>query len=205
MTSTVTLRRTEDNDYQYFENWWNDYAIADGLRVTVDTCPASQIDETFHKLSDADTDESFGRTVIDPSGLPVGHIAAFGCKDPERNVTLVALIGPYFQDRGYGSCAMRQGIRLAASQLKASTITVNVWAFNLRARHMCESLGFVEQSRREHAVERNGQTYDAVIYRANAADLVQRADAELDARAQGEELERQRFEATALSDRLARR
>lgn len=205
MTMTVSLRKTEDDDYRYFETWWNDRIIADGLRATVEDYPASRIDEAFHRLSDEDTSESFGRTIIDPSGLPVGHIAGFGCKDPERNATLVVLIGPYFQDRGYGSCAMRLGIRLADSQLRASTITANVWAFNLRARHMCESLGFVAHSRREHAVERDGHVYDAVIYQARTADLVHRADAELDARARGEALERQRFEPTAPSDRLSRR
>ena len=67
---------------------------------------------------------------------------------------MAILMGPYYQSHGYGSQAMRLGIALAASQLKAKAITVKVWSFNLRTRHMVEPLGFKEVSRSPHAPTR---------------------------------------------------
>ena len=90
-------------------------------------------------------------------------------------------------------------------QLGAKTITLKVWSFNLRARHMYESLGFKETGRAEHAVERDGHWFDEVVYEAPVSMLLERIAAEESARAEGEKLEEQRFEAERQSDRIAQR
>lgn len=90
-------------------------------------------------------------------------------------------------------------------QLGAKTITLKAWSFNLRARHMYESLGFKETGRAEHAVERGGHWFDEVVYEAPVSMLLERIAAEESARAEGEKLEEQRFEAERQSDRIARR
>lgn len=203
--NAVTLHHTEPTDYPELEIWWNDHAIADNCRHTMDKVPEQTIDRMFHTWSDEDDDRCFGRTILGPDGHPVGHIIAKDCTDPDRNATMAILIGPYYQNHGYGSLAMKLGIKLAAEQLDAKTITLKVWSFNLRARHMYESLGFKEVDRNEHAVERGGHRFDEVIYQAPVALPLERISAEEVARSKGEELERQRFEAQRQSDRIARR
>ncbi|KAB7788626.1 GNAT family N-acetyltransferase [Bifidobacterium cebidarum] len=198
--NVVTLRATEPNDYPYLEAWWNDPSVADGCRITTDTIPRERVDAQFHGWSDTDDDHRFGRTVLDPGGMPIGHIAAWDCKDPDRDATMGILIGPYFQGLGYGNQAMKLGIGLAADQLKAKTITVKVWSFNLRARHMVESLGFKEVARKAEVVERDGHVYDEVIYRAPTATLLERIASEKVERQEGEELERQRFKSNRSAD-----
>lgn len=110
------------------------------------------------------------------------------------------LIGPYYQDRGFGNQAMKLGITLAVEQLGAKNITVKVWSFNLRARHMVESLRFTEVDRHEGVVERGGRTFDEVVYQAPIARLTSRISAEAVEREEGEKLEAQRFAAERPSD-----
>lgn len=70
---------------------------------------------------------------------------------------------------------------------------------------MYESLGFKETGRTEHAVERGGHWFDEVVYEAPVSMLLECIAAEESARAEGEKLEEQRFEAERQSDRIARR
>lgn len=70
---------------------------------------------------------------------------------------------------------------------------------------MYESLRFKETGRAEHAVERGGHWFDEVVYDAPVSMLLERIAAEESARAEGEKLEEQRFEAERQSDRIARR
>ena len=70
---------------------------------------------------------------------------------------------------------------------------------------MYESLGFKETGRAEHAGERGGHWFDEVVYEAPVSMLLERIAAEESARAEGEKLEEQRFEAERQSDRIARR
>ena len=70
---------------------------------------------------------------------------------------------------------------------------------------MYKSLGFKETGRAEHAVERGGHWFDEVVYDAPVSMLLERIAAEESARAEGEKLEEQRFEAERQSDRIARR
>lgn len=167
--------------------------------------PDKTIDQMFHTWSDEDDDRRFGRTTLGPDGHPVGHIIAKDCTAPDHNATMTILIGPYYQNHGYGSLAMKLGIKLAAEQLGAKTITLKAWSFNLRARHMYESLGFKETGRAEHAVERDGHWFDEMVYEAPVSMLLERIAAEESARAEGEKLEEQRLEAERQSDRTTRR
>lgn len=70
---------------------------------------------------------------------------------------------------------------------------------------MYKSLGFKETGRAEHAVERGGHWFDEVVYEAPVSMLLERIAAEESARAEGEKLEEQRFEAERQSDRIAQR
>ena len=70
---------------------------------------------------------------------------------------------------------------------------------------MYESLGFKETGRAENAVERGGHWFDEVVYEAPVSMLLERIAAEESARAEGEKLAEQRFEAERQSDRIARR
>ena len=45
--NAVTLRHTEPNDYPELEIWWNDHAIADDCRHTMEKVPDKTIDQMF--------------------------------------------------------------------------------------------------------------------------------------------------------------
>lgn len=64
--NAVTLRHTEPNDYPELEIWWNDHAIADDCRHTMEKVPDKTIDQMFHTWSDEDDDRRFVHHLIEP-------------------------------------------------------------------------------------------------------------------------------------------
>lgn len=98
--NAVTLRHTEPNDYPELEIWWNDHAIADDCRHTMEKVPDKTIDQMFHTWSDEDDDRRFGRTTFGPDGHPVGHIIAKDCTAPDHNATMTILIARTIRTTG---------------------------------------------------------------------------------------------------------
>ena len=191
----VILRKVQPDDYKLFEEWWNDYEIADDVRSTTEWVSAKTVREKFSEWDERNDDLGFGLTIQGPRGHCIGHVMVWRNSPEETDARISLFIGPYYQQHGYGSQALRLAVSEAANKLHMHTLTVRIWSFNLRARHMCESLGFVEAGRKEAALERDGRRYDAVILVGDAKRLAARIDEESRLRREGEELERQRFAA----------
>ncbi|WP_240947373.1 GNAT family N-acetyltransferase [Bifidobacterium oedipodis] len=195
MDTSVTLRAAEEPDYQLFEEWWNDFEMADEYRATTEWTPTKKVRDMFLEWDQRDDELGFGRTIVGPRGNCVGHVMVWRNSAQETDARISLFIGPYYQSHGYGSQAMRMAIAKAVNSMRLDTITARAWSFNLRARHMCESLGFKESDRRKGMVERDGKQFDAVIYTADAAMLMDRVNEEARQREEGEALEAQRFAA----------
>ena len=73
----------------------------------MEKAPDKTIDQMFHTRSDEDDDRRSGRTTLGPDGHTVGHIITKDCTAPDYNATMAILIGPYYQNHGYGSLARR--------------------------------------------------------------------------------------------------
>lgn len=171
-TYTISLKQASDEDLHLFANWWNDRRIAQGCRIDMTPLPLEDNVKTFHQWLCEGNDSGFGYAIVNNEGLTVGCISAWGIADPKRDAQLSLLIGPYYQDHGYGSQALTMCLHKLADEFHVSTITVHVSAFNIRARHMFAERGFKEIDRLHHAVERDGKRFDIIVMRATAHDAV---------------------------------
>ncbi|MFC5222455.1 GNAT family N-acetyltransferase [Bifidobacterium leontopitheci] len=171
-TYTVSLHEASEDDLRLFAEWWNDRRIATGVRKDVEPLPVEENVERFRIWCHEESDSGFGYAIRNAEGLTVGCVSAWGIADPERDASLSLMVGPYYQDHGYGSQALTMALHKLAD-MQVRTITVRVAAFNLRARHMFEERGFREVGRNKQAIERNTKRFDIVTLQAGAEDAVQ--------------------------------
>jgi len=64
--------------------------------------------------------------------------------------------------KGYGTDAMRVGIRFGFEQLNLHRISLTVFEYNPRARRSYEKLGFKEEGRARKFLNRDGQRWDMI-------------------------------------------
>jgi RimJ/RimL family protein N-acetyltransferase len=67
---------------------------------------------------------------------------------------------PADTNQGYGSDALRALIAFGFGELRLERIWLDVYDFNVRARHVYERVGFVEEGVLRHALYRDGEFHD---------------------------------------------
>ncbi|WP_308167424.1 GNAT family N-acetyltransferase [Catellatospora tritici] len=77
--------------------------------------------------------------------------------------TFRTLIGPGGRDRGLGTEAIRMFIGYGFEQLRLHRISLEVFAFNPRARRVYEKVGFVAEGVLRDALRFDGQWIDATV------------------------------------------
>lgn len=75
----------------------------------------------------------------------------------------IALASAVFFGQGYGTEATRLIVAYGFEQLRLHRIALEVYAFNSRARHVYEKIGFREEGVRRDALYWDGQFHDAVM------------------------------------------
>jgi RimJ/RimL family protein N-acetyltransferase len=70
---------------------------------------------------------------------------------------------PSAWNRGYGRDAVQALVSFAFGEMNLRKIRINVFAYNDKARHLLESLGFVEEGRLKAEFFREGAYHDIVI------------------------------------------
>jgi RimJ/RimL family protein N-acetyltransferase len=67
---------------------------------------------------------------------------------------------PADTNQGYGSDALRALIAFGFGELRLERIWLDVYDFNVRARHVYERVGFIEEGVLRHALYRAGEFHD---------------------------------------------
>lgn len=83
----------------------------------------------------------------------------------------IALASPELYGRGYGTEATRLIIDFALRDAGLHRLTLEVYEFNERARHVYERCGFVVEGRLREALLWEGQRYDTVVMGVLERDL----------------------------------
>ncbi len=90
------------------------------------------------------------------TGRLVGEVVLNDHDAGSRSCNLRCLLGPEGRDRGLGTEALRLLLRHGFGPLGLDRVTLEVFAFNPRARHVYERLGFVATGWREDALVFDG-------------------------------------------------
>lgn len=98
------------------------------------------------------------------SGRAVGRCLLFSINPVDRDAMIGIFIGERgSRGKGYGQEAMRLLLDYAFNLLNLHNIMLGVFAFNARAIHTYESLGFKEIGRRREARWIGGKAYDVIF------------------------------------------
>lgn len=105
----------------------------------------------------------------DPTYL--GEAVLMDVDDHNRSAHFrISLAAESLFGRGLGTAATAMIIEFAFDALALHRLELEVYAFNERARHVYESLGFVEEGVRRDALWQDGAFHDAVVMSILATD-----------------------------------
>ncbi|NRD08349.1 GNAT family N-acetyltransferase [Rathayibacter agropyri] len=147
----VRFRAINPEDRPILALWWSDAGEAILQQERIALLPAERIGATFDAWSSNDSPAGAGFAVVDGDEHLIGHVTIWGITVPTRIATLAIIIGPDFQNRGYGRDAMGVALRFAFQEMGAHKVEVQAWDYNDRAVRLYKSLGFVEEGRRRAA------------------------------------------------------
>ncbi|MFD2349343.1 GNAT family N-acetyltransferase [Nonomuraea ferruginea] len=101
---------------------------------------------------------------IEVGGDYVGEVVLNELGEPNLSCNLrIALIGDRAFGRGYGTEAITLALDHAFRTTPLHRVGLEVFAFNDRARHVYEKLGFVEEGQLRDALRWDGEWYDSLV------------------------------------------
>jgi RimJ/RimL family protein N-acetyltransferase len=122
-------------------------------------------------LTRNDTIDRLDLAIADNStGLVVGESVLNEWDAESASCNFRILIGPEGRDRGLGSEATKLTLDYAFGPLGLSKVTLGVFAFNPRARHVYEKMGFQVTSIDRGGLEYNGEPVDDIAMAIAAAE-----------------------------------
>lgn len=160
----VRLRAVRDDDLVTLATWWNHPAVS-ALMNGASIQPKREADtiERLKEMSRNEGDDCRFAITVAETGELAGHCGLWGVQPKNRDATFGILIGPEFQNRGYGTDATRVLVRFGFQELDLHRISLEVYAFNPRAIAAYEKAGFVVEARRRAAVYRTGAWHDRIL------------------------------------------
>ncbi|MFE1576583.1 GNAT family N-acetyltransferase [Streptomyces fradiae] len=96
------------------------------------------------------------------TGALVGELVLNDWDEPNRNCNFRILVGPDGRDRGLGTEAIRLLLAYGFERLGLHRIHLGVYAFNPRALHVYERVGFVREGVERQALLHEGEWIDCV-------------------------------------------
>jgi RimJ/RimL family protein N-acetyltransferase len=112
--------------------------------------------------SRADADDRLDLAIVDrATGQLVGEAVLNEWDPGSSSAAFRTLIGPAGRDRGLGTESTRLLLAYAFERLGLHRVGLEVFAFNPRARHVYEKVGFVHEGTRRHALRFDDQWIDA--------------------------------------------
>lgn len=155
----VTLRPLSEDDAAAMHDSQSDRELS---RLTGTHAEFTFDDVARHcrMIQTADDRVDFAITV---SGRIIGEVVLNAVDRANQTASLrIAIWEKPMRDRGYGTEALELALTHAFDVIKLNRIELEVYAFNPRARHVYEKLGFVVEGVRQEALWWEGKPIDAV-------------------------------------------
>jgi RimJ/RimL family protein N-acetyltransferase len=128
--------------------------------------PGDQGDEQFrrwYRSRNAQLDRLDLAVVDRATGRCAGEVVLNDWDAANRSCSFRTMLGPGGRDRGLGSEALRLIVGYGFEQLGLHRISLEVYAFNPRARHVYEKAGFVAEGVLREALRYGDEWVDATV------------------------------------------
>jgi RimJ/RimL family protein N-acetyltransferase len=157
----VVLRPFVDGDSAAFE-----VILADPEVVRLTGSPPEPFDadqlRAWYGTRNSQTDRLDLAVVDKATGTCVGEVVLNEWDDHNSNCNFRTLIGPAGRDRGLGTEAIRLIVGYGFEQLGLHRISLEVFAFNPRARRAYEKVGFVAEGTLRQVLRDGDDWVDAI-------------------------------------------
>lgn len=167
--ASVTLRPFQDEDLPHLQSAMSDPEVVrlTGSEHTTQACRTASTPEEalrqWYSTRHEQTDRLDLMVIDNASGSCVGEVVLNEWDPGNESCNLRILLGPAGQGRGLGTEAIRLLLGHAFAQLPLHRIDLEVYAFNPRAQHVYDKVGFVVEGRRRDALVFDGERIDAVV------------------------------------------
>ncbi|MDW0111158.1 GNAT family N-acetyltransferase [Sporosarcina aquimarina] len=157
----VILRPFVESDFPFIEECLKDPEL---LKLTGSE-PAYNRETVlqWYATRNAQTDR-LDLAIIDPvQGFLVGEVVANSYEAENERMNFRIMIGPRGRNRGLGTEATQLFIDYLFAHTPLRKITLSVFEFNPRAKHVYEKIGFVECGVEKEELEFEGQWIDSIL------------------------------------------
>lgn len=163
MGERIFLSPVAPEDADLWAAWLNDLEVSVPLGDEAYTTYG--IEAAQQDVQDTTARHGHVFTIVEKeSGRAVGRCLLFSVNPVDRNAMIGIFIGEKdSRGKGYGQEAMRLLLDFGFNLLNLHNIMLGVFAFNERAIHTYQSLGFKEIGRHREARWIGGKAYDCVL------------------------------------------
>ena len=150
-------------DAEKWAQWETDLSVS--LPLGDEAYVPTSLEKAQETLNDVLKSQAHVFSIVDQAtGDMIGRGMLFGIDHVNRNAMLGILIGEQeYWGRGYGQEATRLLVEYGFGLLNLNSIMLGTFAFNKRARHCYERVGFKEIGRRRQARIIGGKKVDAIL------------------------------------------
>lgn len=156
----VILRPIQTKDFPYIEECLQDPEV---LKLTGSTTDIDwEITRKWYETRNEQTDR-LDLAIVDLSqGVFVGEAVINLYDEKNHSMNFRILIGPRGRNRGLGTEATQLIVDYLFQNTTLNELTLSVFDFNPRAKHVYEKIGFVQVSVDENDLEFEGEWIDSI-------------------------------------------
>ena len=159
----VILRAFEQDDAERCYRWMNDPNIVRTLKTRYPIAFQNEAEWLERAMHASPTERHFAIERKDDR-THIGNASIHGIDWVSRTASFGLFIGePGAWNRGFGSDAIATLVRFAFEEMNLQKLSINVFEYNERAKHVLESRGFVQEGRLRREFFREGAYHDIVI------------------------------------------
>lgn len=160
----VILRAFEREDAERSYRWMNDPNIVRTLKSRYPMAFQNE-QEWIENAMNADSGERHFAIERKDDRSHIGNASIHDIDWVSRRAWFGLFIGePTAWNRGYGGDAIRTLVRFAFDEMNLEKISIRVFEYNDRAKHVLENQGFVTEGLLKRDFYREGAFHDIVLY-----------------------------------------
>ena len=172
----VILRPFRDEDFGAMKAAVSDpevQRLTGAAHSATSETPSEDVTRRWYATRNAQNDRLDLAVVDKATGETVGEVVLNEWDAANNSCSFRTLIGPRERGRGLGTEAIRLVIGYGFEQLGMHRISLEVYAFNPRARHVYEKVGFVEEGVLREALRYEDEWVDASVMSILASEWEQ--------------------------------
>jgi RimJ/RimL family protein N-acetyltransferase len=166
----VILRAFERDDAERCYRWMNDPNIVRTLKTRYPIAFQNEIEWLDRAMNPSNVERHFAIERRDDR-THIGNASIHDIDWVSQTAWFGLFIGePTAWNRGFGGDAIQTLVRFAFDEMNLGKLRINVFAYNDRAKHVLEALGFVQEGLLRRDFFREGSYHDIVILSKFRAD-----------------------------------